>query len=337
MAVEARHQYSTFPPQLLANREIIMNPIEANSNIYNTQIGGIGGYGRLPLSGTTTTAEAFLPSVVYGSSVISDSFPHQKPLINKSDSTLTYNNYENNNPPLTPSRKRSRESCSAPTPLSFLGYDMSFQIQEQQFDIDRLISQHMEKVRMEIEERKKRQVRIIMDVIEEGVMKKLKAKEDEIEKIGKLNWALEERVKSLCIENQIWRDLAQSNEATANALRTNLEQVLASAAAQDKEGRAPAPAALGLEEEVLDDAESCCGSSWEDSGIKKINNCDHKDVDDGSNNSSGRLCRNCRKEESCVLLLPCRHLCLCTVCGSSLHTCPVCKSPKTVSVHVNMC
>lgn len=122
-----------------------MNPIEANSNIYNTQIGGIGGYGRVPLSGTTTTAEAFLPSVVYGSSVISDSFPHQKPLINKSDSTLTYNNYENNNPPLTPSRKRSRESCSAPTPFSFLGYDMSFQIQEQQFDIDRLISQHVNK------------------------------------------------------------------------------------------------------------------------------------------------------------------------------------------------
>lgn len=191
---------------------------------------------------------------------------------------------------------------------------------------------------MEVEERKKRQVRIIMDVIEEGVMKKLKAKEDEIEKIGKLNWALEERVKSLCIENQIWRDLAQSNEATANALRTNLEQVLASAAAQVKEGRAPAPAALGLEEEVVDDAESCCGSSWEDNGHKKINNCDHKDGDNGSSHSGGSrlLCRNCRKEESCVLLLPCRHLCLCTVCGSSLHTCPVCKSPKTVSVHVNM-
>ncbi|KAL9432857.1 hypothetical protein AB3S75_027804 [Citrus x aurantiifolia] len=337
MAVEARHQYSIFPPQLLANREIILNPIEANSNIYNTQMGGTGGYGRLPLSGTATTAEAFLPTVVYGSSINSDSFPHQKPLINKSDSSLTYNNYENNNLPLTPSRKRSRESCSTPTPFSFLGNDMSFQIQEQQFDIDRLISQHMEKVRMEVEERKKRQVRIIMDVIEEGVMKKLKAKEDEIEKIGKLNWALEERVKSLCIENQIWRDLAQSNEATANALRTNLEQVLASAAAQVKEGRAPAPAALGLEEEVVDDAESCCGSSWEDNGNKKINNCDHKDGDNGSSHSGGsRLCRNCRKEESCVLLLPCRHLCLCTVCGSSLHTCPVCKSPKTVSVHVNM-
>ncbi|KAJ1406810.1 hypothetical protein SESBI_24785 [Sesbania bispinosa] len=44
-------------------------------------------------------------------------------------------------------------------------------------------------------------------------MNRLKAKK-EIEKIGKLNWALEERVKSLCMENQIWRELAQTNEAT---------------------------------------------------------------------------------------------------------------------------
>ncbi|KAL2523365.1 WD repeat domain-containing protein [Forsythia ovata] len=37
----------------------------------------------------------------------------------------------------------------------------------------------------------------------------------------------EERVKSLCVENQIWRDLAQTNEATANTLRCNLKEVLA--------------------------------------------------------------------------------------------------------------
>ncbi|CAN1128222.1 Probable BOI-related E3 ubiquitin-protein ligase 3 [Linum perenne] len=53
------------------------------------------------------------------------------------------------------------------------------------------------------------------------MMKRLKAKEEEIKKIGKLNWAMEEKVKSLCMENQIWRDLAQTNEATTNALRSN--------------------------------------------------------------------------------------------------------------------
>lgn len=177
----------------------------------------------------------------------------------------------------------------------------------------------MEKVRIEIEEKRRREARRIMDAIEESVMKKLRAKEEEIEKIGKLNWALEERVKSLSIENQIWRELAQTNEATANALRCNLEQVLA----QVKEGCG------GLEEEEIDDAQSCCGSSWEGGE-------EEEQKERGVVESSGRLCRNCGKEESCVLVLPCRHLCLCTVCGSSLHFCPLCKSPKTLSVHVNL-
>ncbi|PON77176.1 E3 ubiquitin-protein ligase BOI [Parasponia andersonii] len=235
----------------------------------------------------------------------------------------------------------------------------------------------MDKVRMEIEERRKKQARKIMEAIEVGMMKRLRAKEEEIEKIGKLNWALEERVKSLCVENQIWRDLAQTNEATANALRTNLEQVLAQV--KDERTRGPGfleddadnenddvNAGAGPMGAVLaDDAQSCCG---ENDGLEaeaeaavevargEWRSLATADRNDGRNcvveletttsnvvarcsSSTGgynRWCRNCGKEESCVLLLPCRHLCLCTVCGSSLHTCPICKSTKNASVHVNM-
>ncbi|CAI0450395.1 unnamed protein product [Linum tenue] len=171
----------------------------------------------------------------------------------------------------------------------------------------------MEKVRAELEDKRKRQARRIIQVIEEGMLKRLKAKEDEIDKIGKLNWALEEKVKSLCIENQIWRDLAQSNEATANALRSNLEQVLAVREDQHHHHSLDDAAAL------MDDAQSCCGSN-----------------DDFENRLAGRMCRNCGKEESCVLLLPCRHLCLCSSCESGLHSCPICKSAKNASFHVNM-
>ena len=216
----------------------------------------------------------------------------------------------------------------------------------------------MEKVRMEIEEKRKRQARRIVEAIEVGMMKRLKTKEEEIEKIGKLNWALEERVKSLCIENQIWRDLAQTNEATANALRSNLEQVLA---AQVKEERTHG-AALDEAALLMDDAQSCCGSSGEEEdhhhrdvvveGGRRTLACgvaqDKEDDGNGNGNyyndnyktssecGNNRWCRNCGKQESCVLLLPCRHLCLCTICGSTLHICPICKSPKNASVHVNM-
>lgn len=199
----------------------------------------------------------------------------------------------------------------------------------------------MEKVRMEIDEKRKRQARRIIEAIEVGVMKKLKTKEEEIEKIGKLNWALEEKVKHLCMENQVWRNIAETNEATANALRCNLEQVLAQrggmAAAAEEDVGGGATVCGGAE---MDDAESCCGSTEEDGleketgGWRTLAGC--AGVKDKEGGGNGRLCRNCRKEESCVLILPCRHLCLCTVCGSSLHICPICKSYKTASVHVNM-
>lgn len=183
-----------------------------------------------------------------------------------------------------------------------------------------------------MEEKRKRQARRIIEAIEVGVMKRLKAKEEEIEKIGKLNWALEERVKSLCIENQLWRDMAQTNEAAVNALRTNLEQVLCQVnedrnQQQQGGGGIDDPATA-----LVQDAESSCGSNEE-----KEREWSGQDTgSSSSNNGRSRMCRSCGKEESSVLLLPCRHLCLCTVCGSSVHVCPICKSTKNASVHVNM-
>ncbi|KAJ8898635.1 hypothetical protein K2173_004619 [Erythroxylum novogranatense] len=325
MAVEARH-LNLFPPQLLGNREM-MNSMEANANIYSPQMG----YG-VPLSGTTTTTETFLPTMY--SSVITESVPHKTSI--KSESGLTYSvpaqrkrSRDNFNPPLAYPTPQSTKTCA---PFSFLGEDLSLEIQQHQLDVDHLIYQHMEKVRIEMEDKRKRQASRIMEAIEEGIMKRLKAKEEEVEKIGKLNWALEERVKSLCVENQIWRDLAQSNEATANALRSNLEQVL-SAQVKDEHTRG---ARLEEEEEaaaVMEDAQSCCDSSNESAERWRLGN---RVAQDKGKTGVNRVCRNCRDEEACVLLLPCRHLCLCTACGSNLNICPICKTTKNGSFHVNM-
>ncbi|XP_019183530.1 PREDICTED: probable BOI-related E3 ubiquitin-protein ligase 3 isoform X2 [Ipomoea nil] len=355
MAVEAR-RLNILPAQLLTRET--MNDIQGNGNLYAASAVG---YGTAPLSGNPI-AEPLFP--MYCSLAI-DSFPAKNAM--KSDSGLTYG--------LPPSRKRSREEAnpliSYPAfqntsnrcgSFSFLGEDISLQIQQQQLEVDRFIVQHMEKVRMEIEERRKRYARSIVAVVEEGIRKRLRAKDEEIENIGKLNWALEERVKSLCIENQIWRDLAQTNEATANALRSNLEQVLAHV--QDVEQRNGGVRVGQAGAELMDDAQSCCSSNHAggcgveaetegcslaetgaEVGMDRGNLQDDGDVcgrksqsceNNGSGSgSSSRLCRNCGKAESCVLLLPCRHLCLCTACGSSLLTCPICKSTKNASLRVN--
>lgn len=172
-----------------------------------------------------------------------------------------------------------------------------------------------EKVRRELAERRKRHFQQLITAVELGMMKRLKTKDEEIEKIEKLNWALEEKVKSLSMENQIWRDLAQTSEATANTLRCNLEQVLAQV--RGDLGRCDAES----------DAESSCGSSSEGGGERHMLAKVVKDK---------RWCRSCGKEESGVLLLPCRHLCVCGTCSSTVQTCPVCKCNKKGSLHVNM-
>ncbi|KAL8147040.1 putative BOI-related E3 ubiquitin-protein ligase 3 [Apium graveolens] len=307
MAVETPH-LSLLPQQLIGIRE----GVNGNANVYGTPVG----YGGVPLRSGTTT-ETFVQ--VYGSGIM-DSFPAKNYRAVKTESGVSY------------SRKRSIDEISPMlalpnnqsvlNPYSFLGDDISHQIQYQQLEIDQFIAQHTEKVKLELEERRRGDSRRIIQAVEAGILKRLRSKDEEINKIAKLNCVLEDKVKSLFIENQIWRDLAQSNEATANALRSNLEQILSNVDVQNEQfHRAGDNAAV--------DAESCCGSNYEDEEID--NHGGLREV-----MSTYRLCRSCRKEESCVLLLPCRHLCLCTVCGSSLHTCPVCKSTKNASVHVNM-
>lgn len=298
MAVEAS-QLNIFHPGIISNREFMIEDI---GNVCGTPLG----YGAMPpISGTTVAMDSIFP--MYGLST-AQTVPATTPAI-KSDSGLTY-------AAVPASRKRSRDALNYPVAgvhsnrgnsYSFLGEDLSVHFLQQQLEIDQLIAQHTEKVRTEIEDRRKRYCRRI----EQNMVKKLKAKEEEIIKIGKMNFALEERVKSLCFENQILKEMAQTNEATANALRFNLEHVLA----QHRGGEAA----------VADDAQSSCGSALAES---RSNRDDEK--------SSRRTCRWCGKEESCVLLLPCRHLCLCTACSSSLLTCPVCSSAKTATVHVNI-
>lgn len=165
----------------------------------------------------------------------------------------------------------------------------------------------------ELEEQQLRQSRALLSAVQEAMLKKMKEKDDEIQKLAKVNFVLYERVNSLCEENQIWRELAQAHEAAVISLRSDLEQVLAHVSDSHR-------GAAAAEE---DDAESSCGSNH------------HREEEEEENEAVGNLCRECGAQESGVLLLPCRHLCLCTTCGSTVRNCPLCHSAINASVHVN--
>ncbi|KAJ6410599.1 hypothetical protein OIU84_007362 [Salix udensis] len=322
MAVETPHMNLNFPSQLLTDRDFV-KANQANMNLYNTQMDS----GLVFNEPVPETLMSF-----YQSSLGCD--PMSAKASNKDDSSLTYNV-----PAAAAPRKRARDSINDDnfdafhasqktkvSPLSsFIDHDILFQIQQQQSEIDRFIADHNQKVRMELEERKRRQSRMLVSAIQEGMIKKMKEKDEEIQRMGKLNWFLQEKVKSLYLENQIWRDSAQTNEAAANSLRSNLEQVLAHVS--------------GGAATLADDAESsCCGSS--DYGRCTVAGGEEGEAKDGNNRSNlnhSRMCKKCGERDSTVLLLPCRHLCLCTLCGSNLiGTCPVCDSVMNASVHVNL-
>uniref|UniRef100_A0A0D3FM74 BOI-related E3 ubiquitin-protein ligase 3 n=1 Tax=Oryza barthii TaxID=65489 RepID=A0A0D3FM74_9ORYZ len=110
----------------------------------------------------------------------------------------------------------------------------------------RQVFHHAAKMWAELAEQRRRHARQMVATVEAAAARRLRAKDEEIERIGRLNWALEERLKGMYVEAQVWRDLAQSNEATANALRGELEHVL------------DAHARRGADHGDGDDAESCC-------------------------------------------------------------------------------
>lgn len=325
MAVEARH-INLFPSsQLITNRDFLKtNQVDTNL-YYDTQMdSGLGFNETMP----TTALFPFYQSLVCDPILAKSS-------MNKDDSGLTYNVPAPRKRPRDPINELDAFTVTQKSKFSgssFIDEDIFFQIHQHQSEIDRFVAEHTQKVRMELEERRKKQSRMLVSAIQEAIIKKLKEKDDEIQRMGKLNWVLQERVKSLYVENQIWRDLAQTNEATANSLRSNLEQVLAHVS-EDRHASGDGGGAT-----LADDAESSCGSSdygrrctlaGEEVGVKDKVAVGVKD--------NCRICKKCGERESSVLLLPCRHLCLCTLCGSTLlGTCPVCDSGMTGSVHVNL-
>ncbi|CAN8269406.1 unnamed protein product [Cochlearia groenlandica] len=323
MAVEAHN----LNPLLSTNREM-MHHLETNSLLYNNKIR----YGTV----LSTTPTLINPNVGCQASPLN-------PLYNATplESSVTFNsNGDFLLPTSSPSRKRFREESlnlvdhtprqkPCTDPLMFLGQDLSCNVQNHNLDIDRLIYNHVEIMRKEIEEKRKTQEKKIIQAIELGLTKKLRAKDEEINNITKLNLFLEEKVKSLHVENQIWRDVAQSNEATVNALRSNLQQVLT---AVEKNRWEEATVAH-------DDVESCCGSNEVvgDSGENTWRLVgEAQDKKRVRTLASTTKCRGCGKGEASVLLLPCRHVCLCSKCESLFNTCPICKSPKNATLNVNL-
>ncbi|KAM3354016.1 hypothetical protein ACQJBY_024932 [Aegilops geniculata] len=198
---------------------------------------------------------------------------------------------------------------------SVLGDVLAVHAQQQTVAVDHILHTHARKMWAALAEQRRSHLRLIVSTVEARAAKRLKAKDDEIERVRGNNWALEERLRNLYMEAQMWRDAAQSHEAAANVLRADLQRVLdAQAVRGGGDGQ--------------DDAESCC---W---GENQVPICAEEEVGTPAPTGVGR-CKGCGDGAAVVLLLPCRHLCVCAPCAAAAQACPSCGCAKNGSVCVN--
>lgn len=154
-----------------------------------------------------------------------------------------------------------------------------------------------------------------VSVIEDKVIQKLREKDTEVENINKRNMELEDQMEQLSAEAGAWQQRARYNENMIAALKFNLQQ----AYLQSRDSKE------GCGDSEVDDTASCCNGRSLDFHLLSNEN---------SNMKEAMKCKACRVNEVTMVLLPCKHLCLCKDCESKLSFCPLCQSSKFIGMEV---
>ncbi|KAL3514989.1 hypothetical protein ACH5RR_021891 [Cinchona calisaya] len=186
---------------------------------------------------------------------------------------------------------------------------MQSQIEKQSKEIDLIINLQNERYRLALQEQRKQQITSLLESYESKAQVLFQQKDEEIAKAINRTIELEFLLKQFETENQTWQRVAKENEAIIISLKNTVEQF-------KKLG--------GGNGNGVDDAESCCEIVMNSTAT----------VAAEQTNANGMTCKICNFRSSCVILLPCRHLCSCNVCEAFIESCPVCNLVKKASIEV---
>ncbi|CAN6234883.1 unnamed protein product [Urochloa humidicola] len=175
-------------------------------------------------------------------------------------------------------------------------------------EIDALITLEAERMRAGLEEARRRHAGALLAAACRAAAGRARAAEAELERALRRNAELEEKARQVGAECQAWMSVARSHEAVAAGLRATLDRLLL---------RQPSGggAAAGGGEAEAEDAQSCCFEA-------------------ATPAAAVGACRSCGGGEARVLVLPCRHLCLCRACEPGVEACPVCAAAKNAALLV---
>ncbi|PSS31436.1 BOI-related E3 ubiquitin-protein ligase [Actinidia chinensis var. chinensis] len=211
-----------------------------------------------------------------------------------------------------------RLASSGDSPFrGLIGDEIDRELQRQDAEIDRFLKIQADRLRQEVIDKVRANQLQTLSYVEEKVISKLREKETEMENINKKNMELELRIEQLAVEAGAWQQRAHYNETMINTLKFNLQQVHA----QSRDSKE------GCGDSEVDDTASCCNGRAVDFHFLCKEN----------NERNGLMtCKVCKVNEVCMLLLPCKHLCLCKECESKLSLCPLCQSAKFMGLEVYM-
>ncbi|KAK9747895.1 hypothetical protein RND81_02G022000 [Saponaria officinalis] len=196
--------------------------------------------------------------------------------------------------------------------------DLHMEFVQQSDELDQYIRVQEENMRKGIAELTYRHTMSLLSTLEKEVNCRMREKNAEIEALNNKNKELVDKIRRLAVEAQTWHYRAKQNESLVNSLRTNINQIFIQRAAKVEEG---------YDENILDDAISSCNHNHAGPNVQ---------LPSSMSTRESVICKGCKTKEVCVLLLPCRHLCLCTDCEGFIEVCPVCRVKKAGSLQVYM-
>ncbi|KAM7491130.1 hypothetical protein LguiA_034051 [Lonicera macranthoides] len=210
-------------------------------------------------------------------------------------------------------------ASQSPVVLSLLSEDLATQIKQQRDEIDHFLLAQGEQMRRTLADKRQRHYRALVGAAEKSAARRLREKEAEAEKATRRNAELEARAAQLSAEAQAWQLKARAVEATAANLQAQLQHAIMSRGC------------VGYENEGGDMEEgarlTCGAGEAEDAESGYI------DPDRVERVSEAR-CKACRIRVASVVVLPCRHLCVCRECDGVIQACPLCLSFRSSSVEV---
>ncbi|KAK9277304.1 hypothetical protein L1049_006844 [Liquidambar formosana] len=215
----------------------------------------------------------------------------------------------------------SGSMTAAPSIILSLGDNIRNELDRQKDEFDQYIKIQEEHLAKGVRDMKQRHMASFLNALEKGVGEKLREKEVEIENMSRKNRDLVERIKQVAMEAQNWHYRAKYNESVVNVLKNNLQQAISQGADQGKEG---------FGDSEVDDA----ASYMDPNNYLSVPGGPAKSISKYQGSREHMTCRACKAKEVSILLMPCRHLCLCKDCDRLVSVCPVCQLMKTGSVQV---